>query len=354
MQQVVCFLDLVQPMLCALQFRNALSGITNLRRQKVLLWGKGWHTDCGPHPLVLNTLQKPMMLLHLQRRWQQQQQPFVILEWEGHWKNLQRWIKLQDQATIFLQELQFHCAAAEFMSGRRRRRRKSSCLRRRRRRKRLVIKSPNNPEKVTTQTCQLLKGWLCHSLQMMMMGREREFTTEWCISSRSISLRMRNTTSPSLMGLSYKVKKMGFWQSTMAYFGGFLREPSLQNFQAAILSRSSLFFDINPRSAIVRRPHLLHHFQMIIRKALAKTGYKIALCTGFRKMEKNVHLIVVDRADKQQLQKQKLAQFVQGGFCFSLMYWFHFCNEVALECKFLLSPSRKKAFCNNNNYQESP
>jgi hypothetical protein len=100
------------------------------------------------------------------------------------------------------------------MSSRRRRRRKSSCLRRRRRRKRLVIKSPNNQEKVTTQTCELLKGWLCHSLQMMMMmmmmGREREFTTEWCVSSRSVSLRMRNTTSLSLTGLSYKVMKMGF------------------------------------------------------------------------------------------------------------------------------------------------
>jgi hypothetical protein len=57
-------------------------------------------------------------------------------------------------------------------------------------------------------------------------------------------------------------------------------------FQAAILSRSSLFFVINPRSAIVRRPHLLHQFQTLIRKALAKTGYKIALCTGFSKMEK--------------------------------------------------------------------
>jgi low temperature requirement protein LtrA len=36
---------------------------------------------------------------------------------------------------------------------------------------------------------------------------------------------------------------------------------------------------------------------MIIRKALAKTGYKIALCMGFSKMEKNVHFIVADRAD---------------------------------------------------------
>jgi hypothetical protein len=95
---------------------------------------------------------------------------------------------------------------------------------------------------------------------------------------------------------------MGFWQSTMAYFAGFLRELSLQDFQAAILSRSSLFLVFNPRSAIVRRPHLLHHFQAIIRKALAKTGHKIALCTGFSKMEKNVHFIVADRADKQQLQ----------------------------------------------------
>ncbi len=137
---------------------------------------------------------------------------------------------------------------------------------------------------------------------MMMMGREREFTTEWCVSSRSVSLRMRNTTSLSLTGLSYKVTKMGFWQSTMAYFAGFLRELSLQDFQAAILSRSSLFLVFNPRSAIVRRPHLLHHFQAIIRKALAKTGHKIALCTGFSKMEKNVHFIVADRADKQQLQ----------------------------------------------------
>lgn len=71
-------------------------------------------------------------------------------------------------------------------------------------------------------------------------------------------------------------------------------------------------------------------------------------------MEKNVHFLVADRADKQKLQKQKLAQFVQGGVCFTLMDWFHFCNEVALECKFLLSPSMKKAFRNNNNYQESP
>jgi hypothetical protein len=63
---------------------------------------------------------------------------------------------------------------------------------------------------------------------------------------------------------------------------------------------------------------------------------------------------VADRADKQQLQKQKLAQFVQGGFCFSLTWWCHFCNEGSLECKFLLSPNRKKAFCNNNKYQESP
>jgi hypothetical protein len=93
----------------------------------------------------------------------------------------------------------------------------------------------------------------------------------------------------------------------VGYFGGFLRELSLQDFQAAISTRSSLFFVINPRSAIVRRPHLLHHFQTIIRKALAKTGYKIALCTGFSKMEKNVHFIVAERADKQQLQKQKLA-----------------------------------------------
>jgi hypothetical protein len=105
----------------------------------------------------------------------------------------------------------------------------------------------------------------------------------------------------------------------MAYFDGFLRELSLQDFQAAILTRSSLFFVMNPMSAIVRRPHLLHHFQTIIRKALAKTGYQIAPCTGFSKMEKNVHFVVADRADKQQLQKQKLAQFVQGGFCFSLM-----------------------------------
>jgi low temperature requirement protein LtrA len=63
----------------------------------------------------------------------------------------------------------------------------------------------------------------------------------------------------------------------------------------------------------------VHYFQMIIRKALAKTGYKIALCMGFSKMEKNVHFIVADKADKQQLQKQKLAQFVQGGVCFTLM-----------------------------------
>jgi hypothetical protein len=105
----------------------------------------------------------------------------------------------------------------------------------------------------------------------------------------------------------------------MAYFGGFLRELSLQDFQAAILSRSSLLFVINPRSAIVRGPDLLHHFQTIIGKALAKTGYKIALCTGFSKMEKNVHFIGADRADNQQLQKQKLAQFVRGGFCFCLM-----------------------------------
>jgi hypothetical protein len=67
------------------------------------------------------------------------------------------------------------------------------------------------------------------------------------------------------------------------------------------------------------RPHLLHHFQTIIRKALAKTGYKIALCTSFSKMEKNVHFIMTDRADKQQLQKQKLTQFVQGGVCLTLM-----------------------------------
>jgi hypothetical protein len=58
---------------------------------------------------------------------------------------------------------------------------------------------------------------------------------------------------------------------------------------------------------------------MIIRKALAKTGYKIALCTGFSKMKKIVHFIVAERADKQQLQKRKLAQSVQGGFCFSPM-----------------------------------
>jgi hypothetical protein len=63
----------------------------------------------------------------------------------------------------------------------------------------------------------------------------------------------------------------------------------------------------------------LHHFQTIIRKALAKTAYKIALCTGFGKMEKKLHFIVADRADKQQLQKQKLAQFIQGGVCFTLM-----------------------------------
>jgi hypothetical protein len=46
----------------------------------------------------------------------------------------------------------------------------------------------------------------------------------------------------------------------------------------------------------------LHHFQTIITKALAKTGYKTALCTGFSKMEKNAHFMVADRADKQQLQ----------------------------------------------------